>query len=1126
MKNLWKTGGECWNMLGYYTCDTDKIYVLVDKTILKVVSKDLIQEYSLEIEIPDVVDITFLQLDEKLVFVTATAIISFNTLTKECINEGEFNCQISSAKWSPNQEYLALYLANGTLITQTAELEIVKAQNIGLEGLGCIAWRTDSKYFQICCSSGNGYKVTTYTATGELVPTPIVSDTNGSVQSVCDNTSLLTSSYITWHFALIAGINNQKIVLWEKNGLKHNEFTVLGTRIDQVHWSIDGKVLSVITNEGIELYVRSNYHWYLKLLIKNGKSLFWTQDFLLVQTDMLLKLELKHNYSIFKDTVAVVDGLNLHLTDFSKGILPPPMSHNTYKLNSPATRIFIGDNSVLAVTDQIYSYPDGEIIYNSSVDNIYSSNSTIYVSIQNKLYKVINKQLDLVHEYQSNIAKIFGKALDTYIQLVDGTVFSNDQKLLKLPGYCEDIGLLEINGKNEVIALHGNNFYIGNKIFCTGCTSMLESSGFLFITKKSAPFDILYIFHHTNFPWTLNLPDPNSDHYYSRNVEKTSSIVCLTGTTLILQHSRGNLEGITPRLVILHKIRTLVTQKNYLEAFKLLRKHKIDLNLICDIEYDNFDVKEFLKQIPKQDFINLFLTSLKDIDSVSKYFHTESRDLQGKSNKISDLIREKLDPLTQPLSILTSFAVKSPPEIENALKWVQDLKKNTQQKPPRPPHETEVIEEKKVYAEDAIKYLSWLVNPEKLYDVALSIYDLELASQLAKYTQKDPKEYLPYLNSLLQSDPIMMKYQINIDLKNYRKALYELSKGGAEYRALSIDLIKNHRLFLQGMDLLKGKDVIEGIAETLVKLNYPLQAASLFEVCRNYSRAKEMYLVCEEWELACKAADMIGENIKDQISARCADLGRFESAALMAGDSSDENLVIKYWFQAGKYKQAVIFAKSDEGRQLLSSTLKNYAFELIDDINKNIKQWKEKHNRLKLVQQNKKLMPESNKVLNDETASQYSMDSSMSKATQFTKKQKKKNQKIRKTAAKEGSQFEEDYLVDLLVTLRPDLSYLEKVESLCNGLILIGDIITAHKLWLKLEEIKKITFVPIYTLKHQEFISKFYETFPEIVKNEENESKLQDMYSNSTFLSDGLVSHRFPSFTSKLTSFFNTLNLS
>ena len=46
---------------------------------------------------------------------------------------------------------------------------------------------------------------------------------------------------------------------------------------------------------------------------------------------------------------------------------------------------------------------------------------------------------------------------------------------------------------------------------------------------------------------------------------------------------------------------------------------------------------------------------------------------------------------------------------------------------------------------------------------------------VATKTQKDPKEFLPYLESLKAMDPTYRKYRIHFDLKNFERALEILS---------------------------------------------------------------------------------------------------------------------------------------------------------------------------------------------------------------------------------------------------------------------------------------------------------------------------------------------------------------
>ncbi len=117
-----------------------------------------------------------------------------------------------------------------------------------------------------------------------------------------------------------------------------------------------------------------------------------------------------------------------------------------------------------------------------------------------------------------------------------------------------------------------------------------------------------------------------------------------------------------------------------------------------------------------------------------------------------------------------SFTKKNPPEILPALKLVLNLKNEEKSKI------KEFTEESTSVADKALEYICWVVNANTLYDYALKTYDFELVIMVAKHTQKDPKEYLPYLKSLQELDPVMMKYQVNFDMKHYEDALIELSK--------------------------------------------------------------------------------------------------------------------------------------------------------------------------------------------------------------------------------------------------------------------------------------------------------------------------------------------------------------
>ena len=85
----------------------------------------------------------------------------------------------------------------------------------------------------------------------------------------------------------------------------------------------------------------------------------------------------------------------------------------------------------------------------------------------------------------------------------------------------------------------------------------------------------------------------------------------------------------------------------------------------------------------------------------------------------------------------------------------------------------------KIGSKEALEYVSWLVNPNRLFDVALTTYDFDLVTLVATQTQKDPKEYVPYLSELKQlqrENKDYMKYKVHLDLKNYTIALKKIAK--------------------------------------------------------------------------------------------------------------------------------------------------------------------------------------------------------------------------------------------------------------------------------------------------------------------------------------------------------------
>lgn len=172
-----------------------------------------------------------------------------------------------------------------------------------------------------------------------------------------------------------------RVSCYERNGLRHmrNDFALSGSMqgscdqagadpavhsaVRSLQWSACSTFLAVLTEhegselsspserQSLEVYVRSNYKWYLKTSIRLPHSVIgyeWDGESARVlhvffssgmgmsyafdaKYDVANEASMKHTY------VGVVDGCSVHVTDFSRAIIPPPMCHTVVSASAPIT---------------------------------------------------------------------------------------------------------------------------------------------------------------------------------------------------------------------------------------------------------------------------------------------------------------------------------------------------------------------------------------------------------------------------------------------------------------------------------------------------------------------------------------------------------------------------------------------------------------------------------------------------------------------------------------------------------------------------------------------------------------------------------------------------------------------
>ncbi|OAL21243.1 hypothetical protein AYO22_08206 [Fonsecaea multimorphosa] len=446
---------------------------------------------------------------------------------------------------------------------------------------------------------------------------------------------------------------------------------------------------------------------------------------------------------------------------------------------------------------------------------------------------------------------------------------------LRHTGHLQENG--ETNGHSpeyhKVSLSPKGNLYVDDMLLVREVTSYMLTSTHLIFTTSSH----LLKFVHLTHPSAMQVPKdtPEIDER-CRNVERGAHIVTVIPSiyAVVLQMPRGNLETIYPRLLVLSGIRRHLKQQDYLAAFLACQTHQVDMNILHDYDPATFlsNVPKFIDQLKKPSRVDGFLSKLRDEDVTQTLYrdttlqsqsepavpqplsasHTKSTNVVvagSKINKIADTFLSSL--ASKPSSsylqtIITAHVCKRPPDLFSALTLVSTL-----------------VQTSKEEDDIAISHLFFLTpNPSLLFDAALSLYDLELTLLVAQNdSSRDPREYMPYLQSLQEMSELRRKYTIDDHLKKYSKALVSLHAIGDHEQVASYTV--KHTLYTTAMELYKYDQVhltqiTRMYAEYLTtQKSHHAQAATLYESLGDYDAAYKLYALAHKWREALACATLV-----------------------------------------------------------------------------------------------------------------------------------------------------------------------------------------------------------------------------------------------------------------------------
>ncbi|KAF9262678.1 pol II transcription elongation factor [Marasmius fiardii PR-910] len=773
----------------------------------------------------------------------------------------------------------------------------------------------------------------------------------------------------------------------------------------------------------IQLWTTGNYHWYLKQEIAAASSPSSTVHFTSVSWHPENAMELilttssdiiHRNYSwetsasisappIDSALVGVVDGSTLLLTPFRTQNVPPPMSSHQLLVSAPATPVasripihstFSPASDILGVLWETGYFElwllhtrlgpgRGKVM---DPERIYSSQCRIKNEVQ-------YRQIMLLDTTESSVSVVLlasGKSVNDIVvvhsninekdvsitmsgrngrlisaedavvwQNVDGTLVEVNIKnetatpVTEFSDYCPTARRVKVptheresplhlglatSGKLHVTAENGTS-----RIIASNATSIAVASGYLIYTSSAHEA----VFVPLSELLELLTPDVEGNlktiptNWEKRRVERGSRIVVPvpSAMSLVLQMPRGNLETINPRPLVLEVVRQDLDSGQYRKAFLSCRKHRIDLNFLVGHNQDAFleGLSSFVEQLHEVDYINLFLTSI------------------GQGSQSTEAIRKLCDSVRVELeerdfkkyvnSILTAHVVKSPPDLEAGLTLLLRLRDTDPS-----------------LVEDAVKYIIFLVDAGKLFDTALGMYDFSLVLMIAQHSQRDPREYLPFLRELRALETYYQRFRIDDHLRRYDSALYNLSLTGPSHFDEAIEYAERHQLYREALRLWKGTErytkVLEVYGDWLYERREFRDASSVFVESGNLQKAMVAHEKALDWQELFDLAVHTQTSEEDlqemgyRVSEDLISKKRFTEAARVLLDYADDvRTAIMTLIQGNEFSEARRITSLKRKPELLTEIIHPGALEsraqIAEDVSEMREQLKKQLNRIR-----------------------------------------------------------------------------------------------------------------------------------------------------------------------------------
>jgi elongator complex protein 1 len=612
------------------------------------------------------------------------------------------------------------------------------------------AYRSDERFFAIATAS----KVTTYVNESLAL--------HGTFET--DNIAALAWNPPGTWLAVAAGA---QLFFREKNCCERQTIAFSESLIS-VAWSADPDVLAVIESTNVILLSTKNRVFHRKFAIAISgdcdRHIFWARSALslslLTGSGELRTYEFNQSVDADNDSVFVFDGNKLLVSDWCRSLIPPPLCHRTYELDSQLTAIASDGAGNYAVFSQtcvtfLPSYERAPIV-ETPVQTACFRDGRLFYAVGADLYEFREPAI---------LQPGFISFLTSTLQVIDRVLIGD--RTLQSPATL----FVENDGTYAVLCVDGS-LWVGDKVYAQHAHSVLFSEKLLTYVDVNEGRTLHTIIY--------------GDDKAIREIEPGAKLFyfCRRLFSIVIQMTRGNTETVAPHVLVEAAMRDLIVSSQYSEALRISKRYQVPFSRF--ITLGQISTETLCEQVPDTQ-LRQFIPNLRPITVPSDLsflveFLTYILGVPVTFDKVV-----LVPPYSSERELVKKFAttvcitfilLESP---VSAVSFACSFSDSSDVK-------------------TCITFLLTLYDANELYDISLKTYDTRCIASVGLLTMREPSTYVPFVEELNRvTNPHLRKALIDEATGDSANAITEYSQCGPDYEEKTLFLIQRESAFDVGL---------------------------------------------------------------------------------------------------------------------------------------------------------------------------------------------------------------------------------------------------------------------------------------------------------------------------------------